>query len=111
MPHGPRQFLPLGGFNGQLLPPLRSEPVILGPAIVFRRSFLERDPASFDEPVERRIKRTLLYLQYIFGGALDRFCNSVAVQRPEQKNLQNEQIERSLQKLDAVPVFLGRHSR
>ena len=63
--------------------------------------FVERDPASLDQPVQRRIQRSLLDLQHVFRSALDGFGNRMPVRRPGPQRLQDQQVERALQELDA----------
>ena len=71
-------------------------PVVLGGALV------ERDPATLDQPVQRRIQRSLLDLQHIVRAALDRFGNRMPVRRSEPQRPQDQQVERALQQLDAA---------
>ena len=64
------------------------------------------------EPVERRIERAGLDLEQLTRAAANRLADAIAVLRPPLERLENQQVERPLQQLDAVliAVFL-RHRR
>src|SRR5207245_3539397 len=98
-----RQLVPFAGLNRQLPPPLRRQPVELRSPVVLRDSRFDRNPSSLDQPVQRRIQRSLLDLQHIVGVELDCLCNGVPVRRPQQQRTQNQQVQGPLQQLD--PLF------
>ena len=70
----------------------------------------DRDPAAFDEAVQRRIERALLNAQHFVGITLNRFGDRMAVRGSEEQRAQDEHVQRALQQLD-VPFRLShRHS-
>jgi hypothetical protein len=53
---------------------------------------IERDPASFDQPVQGWVQGPLFYLEHIVRCLADGFHDGVAVRWPQQKRFQNQQI-------------------
>ena len=76
-----RQFVPLAGFHFQLFPAFPCQAVKLGPPVVLRSALFHRNPSPLDEPVQRRIQRSLLDLQHFVGVEFDCFGDGVAVRR------------------------------
>lgn len=58
--------------------------------------------------MKRRIKRSLLHLQYCVRGPGDGFDDVVAVERADKQRPQDEQIEGALEKGDAFGIVLSR---
>src|SRR6266849_3951986 len=80
--------------------PRRREPVIFGLAFVFRLAPFAGDPSLVLQPVQRRVQGTLLNLQPIFRNLLDAQQNAVAVQRAEGNSLEDQHVQRALQKVE-----------
>ncbi len=95
----------------ELLASFGCEPIVLSASIVFRRALLGGNPSPLNEPVKRRIERPLLDLQYLFGIAFNRFGNSVAVRGTEQQSSEDQEVESTLEKFNAVWLMISRHSR
>ncbi len=91
--------VPLFGFREEFAFASRREPVILRLALVFRLAPFARDPTLVFEAIQRRVERALLNLQTIFGNLLDAQQNAIAVQRTERNGLENEHVQRALQKV------------
>src|SRR5262245_13458324 len=108
---GPRQCVPLARLELELFPALWCQSIELGAPIVLGRTVVEGDPAALDQPVKRRIERTLLDQQHLLRAALDRLGDGMAVRRTETQRAQNQEIQSSLQDLDARVTVFGRHSR
>src|SRR5258707_216187 len=110
-PHGRRQRVPFAGFDLQLLPALRRQSIELGAAIVLGGAVVERDPATFDQPVKGWIEGALLHQEHVIRATLDRFRDGMAVRGSPSQRAQNQEVERALQEFDASRVASGRHSR
>src|SRR6185369_12026002 len=54
--------------------------------------------------LQRRVERSVVHQQHVFGGLLDRGGNAVPVLRPEDERPQDEEIERALEQLNAIRV-------
>src|SRR5215472_18884216 len=77
---------------------------------VFRDRPLRADPALPLQPMQRRVKRAGIDLEYLAGVGPNCLTDSVSVLWPPLKRLENEQVERPLQQLDPVLIaFLLRH--
>jgi len=107
----PGQFVPFAGLQRQLAPAFGGQTVELGPAIVLRGAFFERNPLALDQPVQRWIKRTLFDLQDVVGIEFDGLGDGVAVRRPQQQRAENQQVQGSLQQFYALFFFFSSHSR
>ena len=60
--------------------------------------------------MQRGVERPLLGLQLI-GVEFDGFGDGVAVRRSTRQRAENQQVQRSLQQLDALAFFFSRRSR
>jgi len=60
------------------------------------------------QPPERRIKRAFLHLQHLIGKQMDGLRDGVAVHRAALERVQDQQIQRALQKALVVrfPISL-----
>jgi hypothetical protein len=56
------------------------------------------------QPVQRRVKRTGIDLQQLTGAVPDCHADSIAVLRTPLQRLQNQKVQRSLQKFNSVLV-------
>ena len=68
---------------------------------------LGNDPSLPLHTMEGRVKRASLYLQNIPGLRANRLADAVAMLRAPLQRLKNEHVERSLQKLNPVQVWLA----
>jgi hypothetical protein len=57
------------------------------------------DPALVLEAVQRRIQRSLVHLQHVFGDLLDPVGDRPAVQRLPLQRAEDQQVERSGQEI------------
>ena len=81
-----RQLVPLTRLDCKLPPALSRQLVELSPAIVLRGAVFERNPSPLNEPVERRVQRSLFDLQHIVGVEFDRFGDGVPMHwAPQQR--------------------------
>src|SRR5687768_17650225 len=71
-------------------------------AIVLRESPLRRDPAVVLEPPQGRVERALLDAKDVVGGAFHPPRDAVAVSRPAEQRLQDQNGERPLQQITGV---------
>src|SRR5262249_21760452 len=69
-PHGAGERFPFRLFGGQLRAPLRRDAIVAGAFALVGQLPRRRDPASGLEPVERRVQRTGLDLEQVFGRSL-----------------------------------------
>src|SRR5262249_47380188 len=110
-PDGGRERVPLAGLNLELLPALRGQAIELGAPVVLGGAFIERDPATFDQPVKCRIEGALLHQEHVLRATLDRCRKGRAVRRPPSQRAENQEVECPLQERDAGPIHSSRHSR
>ena len=103
---GVGQRVPLVGFDIQLPAAFGRQSVELGAAVVLRGSALERDPATLDQAVQRRIQRALLDEQHIVRSLLNRLRDGVSVRRAQAQGAKNQEIERALEERDRLSIFL-----
>ena len=90
----------------QLFLPGGRQPVVLEFAITVWGWFpLGTNPASLLEPVERWIQRTVLHLEKIVSRFLNMLCDLMTMQRCQKQGLQNQHVERSLEKVDSFFIF------
>jgi hypothetical protein len=82
----------------QQLPATRRYLVVLGAAVVFRNSPVRANRAVELEPVEGRIQRSFLDLQYLVRKQVDGLRDGVAVQPAALKRVEDEEVECALQK-------------
>ena len=68
----------------------------------------ERDPAAFNQSMQRGIERSLFDTEDRPRSALDRLHDRVPMSGAGTKRLQDQQIERSLKQFQ---TFFSRHSR
>src|SRR6266478_4603226 len=99
-------------FLAQLFLSSGRQPVKLCPLLVFGDSPFRRNPFLFFESVQRRIKRTRIHLQQLAGTVPNRHADPIAMLRSPLQGLQNQQVQRPLQKLNPVlvPLSLFGHS-
>src|SRR5205807_863104 len=106
-----RELLPLAGFDIQLPASCRGKSIKLRPPIVLGEAVIERDPTAFDQPVQRGVERSLLHLQHVVRGLLDRLRDRVSMRWTKEQGAKNQQIERALEECDAGTVVSSRHPR
>src|SRR5580692_7716691 len=95
---------PARALGFQLLYASGGQPIDSDALLVFRHFPIRGDPFLTLQPVQRWIERTGVDLQDVSRICADRLADPVAVLRPPPQGFEDEQIERSLQQLDAVPV-------
>jgi hypothetical protein len=82
----------------QLLLARRRQAVIFESAIpILGRLPLGDDPALPLHAMQRRIRRVMLRLQYVVGGALNMFRDWMPVSRAKEQGAQNQHIQCALQ--------------
>src|SRR4051812_24544660 len=94
-----RQPVPVGALAFELPPAATRQVVELGVAPGLARLPLGLQPPARLEAMERRVQRALLNLQHVLRHLLQALGDGVAVQRPERDDLQNQKIERALEKI------------
>src|SRR5262245_16711048 len=97
--HGRRQALPTVEFALQLLPALARQPVELRAASMRCLFPFRRDPALLLEPMQRWIERALLHRQHVVRELQHSLGDAPAMQRLTRERLQNEEVERALEKV------------
>src|SRR6266480_4853193 len=102
-----RKLRPFRAFSCQLLLSCRRQLVKLCPLLVLGDSPFRFDPFLFFQPVQRRIERTRIHLQQLAGAIPDRHANPITMLRPPLQGLQNQQVQRPLQKFNPVLVPLS----
>ena len=101
-------MFPLRLFGRQLFPPGGRQAVIFELAIAILGHLPFRcDPAFSFQPVEGRIKRSMLHLQDVVGSAAYVLGDVVSMRGPEEQGPENEHVERSLQQFDSIGEFVG----
>jgi hypothetical protein len=65
-------------------------------------------PLLLLQPVQRRIERAGIHSQPLAGVQADGLADALAMLRAPEKRLQNQQIERALQQLNAVLITVLR---
>src|SRR6516165_8921736 len=98
--HSRCQFLPVGGFRFELLPPGFRQFVVFRPPVVLRSAPARLDPPAPLQTVQRRIQRPLPHLQDPAGHLVDALGNGPTVLRSERQRAQNQKIERALRKIE-----------
>jgi hypothetical protein len=101
---------PPGSFDEELFPALRGETVEPRFAIVFRLAILGNNESLFQEPLQSWVERSMADLEHIVGPLFDGLRDRVPVRTAEGERLQNQQIERALQKIQMVVKSSSRHS-
>jgi hypothetical protein len=94
-----------------LLPASGGQVVKLRSSIVFGGAQFGRNPHPLDEPVQRRVQRTLFDLQNVVRVEFDGFGNGMAMGWALQECAENQQVQRPLQKFEAFLLLFSRHSR
>src|ERR1700722_768486 len=109
---GVRHPLPLGFLGDKMFFAGRSEPVILElPLLVTPRVFpFRRDQTFALQAMKSGIERAVLHLQDIFGGPLDVLCNLMAVRGSKEERAEDQHVQGSLQKVNAVCHIASRQS-
>src|SRR5262249_2214498 len=100
----PLQLLPTRQLLRQLLLASRRQPVILRALVVVRSLPLGRNPFLLFKAVQRRIQGAGVHLQDLARARADSHADAVAVLGSPLQRLQDQQVERALQKLDAVLI-------
>src|SRR5215468_8509344 len=109
---GGREPPPVLGLFSQLFAPGSGQFVILRLPVVFRHAPLGVDPPPLFQPQQRRIERPLVDDERPAGNLLNALGDAPAVHRLEGERLENEQVQRPLQKVrfrfghDIPPDFL-----
>src|SRR5258708_5200260 len=96
--HDLRHPVPVVGFSLESPLSRRAELVELGLALIVGLTPLAFYQSLMLQPIQRRIQRALLDLKLIAGNLLYTQQHSVPMQRPQGYRLQNEHVERALQK-------------
>src|SRR6516162_612967 len=107
MAHGCRQLLPGVSLNFKLLSSGFRELVEFGLAIVLRCTPAGFDPAPALQAMKGRIERPLLHSQHIARNLPDTFRNGPAVKRLQRQSAQDEQVQRSLWKINRLGWHLA----
>src|SRR6266576_1750942 len=102
-----RKLRPFRAFSCQLLLSRGRQLVKLCSLLILGDSPFRFDPFLFFQPVQRWIERTRIHLQQLAGAIPDRHANPITMLRPPLQRLQNQQVQRPLQKLDPVLVPLS----
>src|SRR4029450_9810649 len=95
-------LFPFAGFGGEARAAGTRQLVIARPAIVVRAAPLGRDEPRPLQALQRWIQRPVIDQEDVFGTALNRRRNAVAMARPEDKSLGEERVERSLEELNTI---------
>jgi len=98
----PRQAVPTRLFRRELPSPLRRKAVELRLAAILRLAPLSGQQAALFQAVQRWIQRSLLHVQHLPGDLPDAQRNSVAVNRAHCYDLQDQHIQRALQKVGLI---------
>jgi hypothetical protein len=93
------QLIPLRPLGVQMLLPRTGQCVKPRPPVVRGRGPGSVDPTQMFHPVEGRIERALLDPQDVVRDRLDVRRDAVAVMRTAAQNLENQQIERALERI------------
>ena len=56
--------------------------------------------------MERGVKRSLLYFECVFGGALDGLGNRMPMRRAQYERTQDEHVQRTLEDLSGIGWFV-----
>jgi hypothetical protein len=103
---------PLGTLADKLFAAQRSEPVILEFSIAFFGHFPFRgDPIVLHEAMKSRVERAVLDLKHLVAGALNVFCDGMAVRWTGQQGAEDQHIQRALQEFGAVLSLFFHDSR
>lgn len=104
--HGARnsahKLLPFRLLLEQLLFAESCDFVKLCAAVGFRNLPFGGEPPAALQPMERRIKRAVFYLESVFRTDPDCLADSMAMLRAPQQGLENQEIEGPLKKIDAA---------
>src|SRR5207302_10951443 len=95
--HGAGLLPPAAGLEREASAAGGGKPVVLGFAVVLAGAPVAGEPAAVFEAMQRRVKRTLLHFEDVFGGALDDLGNRVAVRVTGGERAQDHHVERSLE--------------
>src|SRR5882762_1488030 len=106
-----RQLVPFARLHRQLPPSLSRQPVELCPPIVLRDPLFNGNPPSLDQPMQRRVQRSLLHLQHIVRFELNRLGDGMPMRRPQPQRPQNQQVQSPLQQFNPFLPLVSRHSR
>ena len=101
---GSCQPLPLAFFGFELLAPGFREFVVFRAAVVIGGAPAGLDPAAAFEAMQRRIQRALLNLQNLARDLMEALGNAPAVLGAEGESSENQEIQSSLRKFDALLI-------
>src|SRR5262249_7033719 len=99
--HGAGKGIPFRSLRRELSAPGRRQAIEPGPLALRRELPAGSDPALRLKTMERRIQRSGLDLEQIFRSPLDVLGNRMAVSRSFKQGVEDEQVERALQQLNA----------
>src|ERR1051326_1800203 len=101
------QLLPVLGIRLELLSSRRSQSIETRAPSQFGDSPLGLDPALMLQPMQSRVKRTLIHFQDPFGHLFDSFGDVPAVFGIVLKSSKDEEVESALKKVEPA---IGFHS-
>ena len=102
-----RQTAPLAGLLQQLFAPLRSKRIKARFPIVFAYAPFGANPILVFQPLQGYIQRSMLDEKNFFRLPLNGSGNTLSMAGAKNQALENQQVEGSLQKGDAVVVALS----
>src|SRR5450631_4044886 len=98
---------PAGSFLAKALLPRNGELVVFCPAVALRRSPFRLEHSSELQFVECRVERSLLDRECSAGHLLDAEQHAIAVDGPERDCLQNQEVERTAQKISLFRHYVS----
>src|SRR5690242_4353937 len=101
---GVRNLRPARAFGRQLFLALGREPVNPDALLIVRNLPIRGDPFLPLQPMKRGVERAGVHLKDVSRVSANRLADAIAVLRAPAKRLQDEQVERALEQLDAVLV-------
>src|SRR5262245_11121559 len=96
---GAREPLPVGAFAFEVLATRAGQVVELRAPPEVARLPLRGDPALLLELVQRGVERSVADLQRVIGDLPEALADRPAVHRLERQNLQDQEVERSLDEI------------
>ena len=92
----PGEFFPARGLAAQMGTTGASERIEPRSSIIRRGAPFGGDPTLLKKALQRGIQRTMVDAQNVVGTSLDGASDSVTMNRPKNKGLENEHVESSL---------------